>query len=108
MRVFLLVAVLNGLVPSLREGIDAASESLRAVLADKGNTSPVSTGETPQRERDCGVLLHVCGCCTAQAARLPAVIAKVAGGANKSAPPVHHEMTPPQVVLDPPLRPPIA
>lgn len=108
MRLFLLVAVLNGFVPSLREGIEAASDSLRAVLVDKGTTSPVSTGETPQPERDCGVLLHVCGCCTTQAARLPAVAATVSADASRSAMPAHRQNTPSQVVRDPPFRPPIA
>jgi hypothetical protein len=63
-RVLLVIAVLNGLVPGLGELVEGAVH-----YASTGHL-PHSAGETDLGdqgpEHSCGVTLHSCGCCAGQ------------------------------------------
>jgi hypothetical protein len=78
MRVLLVVAILQGLVPGLGELVESAVHSART------GHLPHTAGETdlghPGPEHSCGVTLHACGCCVSQAFVLGGAIASVERG----------------------------
>ncbi|MCI0572298.1 MAG: hypothetical protein L0Y66_16210 [Myxococcaceae bacterium] len=75
MRLFLLIALISGLVPSLAETVELAVH-----YAQSGHVAHMELGASDlgdlDREHGCGPTAHHCGCCVSQsvvAGSVPAV-----------------------------------